>query len=99
PNEQVDYQIRNTDNGWVYCRGGVDAPEAVITAAVRAVDCLGLDFGAVDIGYNEHYDRCAVFEVNTAPGLEGTTLDKYFEAFRTVFPQLDRGMYRKRRQA
>ena len=99
PNDEVDYKIRNSDNGWVYCRGGVDAPQIVVDNACRAVDCLGLDFGAVDIGYNRHHESCAVFEVNTAPGLEGTTLDKYFEAFRDVFPQLDKGMYRKRREA
>ena len=95
-NENVNYQIRNASNGWVYCRGGVQAPDCVVVAAVRAVDSLGLDFGAVDIGYNKHRGDAAVFEVNTAPGLEGTTLDKYYEAFRGTLP-IGGGMYAKRR--
>ena len=97
PNEQVNYQIRNSDNGWVYCRGGVNAPTCVTDAAVRAVSALGLDFGAADIGYNVHGKVCAVFEVNTAPGIEGTTCDKYFEALQITFPCLKGGMYKKRR--
>ncbi len=97
PNEEVNYQIRNACNGWVFCRGGVDAPAVVTDAAVRAVSVLGLDFGAVDIGLNAKRDTVAVYEVNTAPGLEGTTLDNYYTAFLEVFPDLRAGIYRKRR--
>lgn len=97
PNEAVNYQIRNAANGWVFCRDEVRAPEPVIAAAIRAVDALGLDFGAVDVGYNRRDEAACVYEVNTAPGLEGTTLDKYYEAFLEVFPQLREGMYRVRR--
>lgn len=97
-NEEVNYQIRNAANGWVFCRGGVAAPECVTTAAVRAVDSLGLDFGAVDIGYNRYGDAATVYEVNTAPGLEGSTLDKYYNAFCEVFPALKGGIYGKRRR-
>lgn len=73
----VDSRIRSYDNGWVFCREGVVCPEAVSKAAVAAVKALGLDFGAVDVGWNDHYRRAIVFEVNTAPGLEGATLEKY----------------------
>lgn len=44
--------------------------------AKRAVEALGLDFGAVDIGIVAD-GRAAVIEVNTAPGLEGSTVDAY----------------------
>jgi glutathione synthase/RimK-type ligase-like ATP-grasp enzyme len=98
-NEKVNYQIRNACNGWVFCRDGVVAPTCVTDAAVRAVDALGLDFGAVDIGYNRKHDRADVYEVNTAPGLEGTTLDKYYEAFSVTLPELSRGAYARRRAA
>ena len=37
--------------------------------ATKAVAALGLDFGAVDVIYNEKYGRAYVLEVNTAPGL------------------------------
>ena len=98
PNEEVNYQIRNFDNGWVFCRDNVNCPDSCLDAARRAVDCLGLTFGAVDIGYNEHYRTPCVFEVNTAPGLEGTTIDKYVEAFTDYIPELRGGAYARRRQ-
>lgn len=77
-NEQVNYQIRNHDNGWVFCRDAIDIPNpAVHREAIAAVAALGLDFGAVDVIWNAHHSTAYVLEVNTAPGLEGTTLTKY----------------------
>lgn len=72
--------IRNHSNGWIFCRTDVVAPACVLDSSIRAVACLGLDFGAVDIGFNTDTGQCAVFEVNSAPGLENTTLDRYVEA-------------------
>jgi glutathione synthase/RimK-type ligase-like ATP-grasp enzyme len=72
--------IRNHANGWVYARNVPTPPSCVLDAALDAVVSLGLDFGAVDIAYNQTYDKAFLFEVNTAPGLEGTTLFKYVEA-------------------
>lgn len=97
PNEEVDYQIRNADNGWVYCRGGVDAPQRVIRAALSAMAALDLDFGAVDVGYNVKHDTAMVYEVNTAPGLEGRTLDNYYRALVNRLPALRGGAYARRR--
>jgi len=97
PSEEVNYQIRNHHNGWVFARDGVVCPSAVSDSAIAAVRALGLDFGAVDIGYNVHRGKAVVYEVNTAPGLEGTTLDKYYAAMLKKFPQLNGGMYAKRR--
>lgn len=48
--------------------------------AIKAIHCLGLHFGAVDIGWHPEHDWC-IYEVNTAPGIEGTTLEKYAEHF------------------
>lgn len=98
PDERVDFQIRNAANGWVFCRDNVVCPDPVRGAAVGAVNSLGLHFGAVDIGYNQHHNRAAVYEVNTAPGLEGTTLDRYYEALVKQFPAIRSGMYKKRRE-
>lgn len=74
---KVDTKIRTWDTGWVYCRGGINVPDVVVEQAKKAVAALGLDFGAVDIGYTESNGKATVYEVNTAPGLEGTTLKKY----------------------
>ena len=43
---------------------------------------LGLDFGAVDLLLTSDL-RVMVLEVNSAPGLSGSTLSKYVEAFKS----------------
>lgn len=75
--------VKNFDNGWVFCRDGVALPPQVIVQALQAVQSLGLDFGAVDILYREREGKAYVLEVNTAPGLEGTTLQRYLTYFRS----------------
>lgn len=79
--EQPNWQIRNYANGFTYAREGVNPPAGVFRCAV---DCLlhsGLDFGAVDAGWHPTHG-VRVYEINTAPGLEGTTLDDYVRYFR-----------------
>lgn len=76
----INTLIRNHTNGWVYCRDDIVHCPSREALAIKAVDSLGLTFGAVDIIYNEHENQNYVLEVNTAPGLEGTTLQKYTEA-------------------
>ena len=81
PNEEVDYRVRNHGNGWIFARDDIDPPHPeVITVALQAVEALGLDFGAVDVIYNDHHEQAYVLEVNCAPGLEGQTLDNYAQA-------------------
>lgn len=98
-NDEVNYQIRNLEGGWVFCRDGVECPESVQRAAIAAVNALDLDFGAVDIGFNRHAGQPYVFEVNTAPGVEGTTLDRYYDALVGRYPVLAGGAYQRRRNA
>lgn len=72
------YQIRNTANGFIYLLSDVKPEGDVLSQAVNAVNVLGLDFGAVDVIWNEHKKLATVLEVNTACGLKGdTTLAKY----------------------
>lgn len=80
--ENPNWQIRNHQNGFIYANQDVDVPEHVKEMACKAVDALDLDFGAVDIIWNERHDKYYVLEVNTAPGLSGTTLNKYAEKFK-----------------
>lgn len=76
--------IRNTDNGWVFCRGGVSMPLDVGVQAMKAAECLRLDFCGVDVGYNSETREATVFEVNTACGVEGTTLTNYVEMLKEM---------------
>jgi glutathione synthase/RimK-type ligase-like ATP-grasp enzyme len=80
--------IRNHSNGWIYARAEVVPPEELLSSSIDAVKLLGLDFGAVDIGHRLIDNKFFVFEVNTAPGLEGTTLDKYSKAIYNYYRSL-----------
>lgn len=72
--------VRNAANGWVFCRQGIEVPQVCQNAAINAVQALGLDFGAVDVGFGTQ--GVAVYEVNTAPGLEGQTTTNYVNFFK-----------------
>ena len=72
-------EIRNLSHGWIFARTGVEIPESCKVCAVDAVSALGLDFGAVDIVITPQ-GVPKVLEINTAPGLEGTTLERYKDA-------------------
>lgn len=74
--------IRNHENGYVFSLDTGPLPECVITAAKNALILSDLHFGAVDIGYNEKTNTCVVYEINTAPGIEGSTVDWYAERFK-----------------
>ena len=76
--------IRNLDNGWIFAREGVILPDGMGDVSIAAIKALGLDFGAVDILHNPKTGKCFVLEINTAPGLEGSTLDSYVKAFTTL---------------
>lgn len=80
----VNHQIRNLEGGYIYAREDIQVPQCVLDAAKAIFDRTGLDFGAVDVIYNAYADRAYVLEINTAPGLTGTTLDLYVAAFRNV---------------
>lgn len=84
---EVNNQVRNHQNGWVYCRQDITEPAELRQMACDTIQTLGLDFGAVDIIYNNHYRQCWVLEVNTAPGLEGTSLDIYLDYFKRMLQQ------------
>jgi len=77
---ELNTKIRNYHNGWVYCRSDIYIPNDLTELALKAVKALGLVHGAVDIIWNEKENKCYVLEVNTAPGLTGTTLTQYINA-------------------
>lgn len=80
--ENINSQIRNVQNGWVFCREDIkiNNKNDLITQALLACNAARLDFGAVDIIYNAKEKKYYVLEVNTAPGLEGQTVTNYANA-------------------
>jgi RNA polymerase sigma factor (sigma-70 family) len=74
---ETNSKVRNECNGWVFCREEVNCPTVVTDAAIAATAALGLDFGGADIGFTRRGSVATVYEVNTAPGIEGTTLTSY----------------------
>lgn len=75
--------IRNHNHGWVFCREELDVPDDVVEASISAVAQLGLDFGAVDLGWHPEFG-VGIYEINTAPGIEGQTLSSYANKIRTM---------------
>lgn len=79
PDDQVNWQVRNHSNGFIYANQNIEVDQEAKDMSVRAVQALGLDFAAVDIIYHKDYGYC-ILELNTAPGLTQTTANKYAEA-------------------
>lgn len=79
--EEINWQIRNHANGFIYQRNNIQPNEKVFDAAKTVVQSVGLDFGAVDVIWNSAQSKPYVLEINTAPGITGTTVSNYAEAF------------------
>lgn len=97
PDDKVNWRIRNHDNGFIFARQEAvgDVPTKVLDYAIFAVRKLGLDFGAVDIVFNEKQNRPYVLEVNTAPGMTGETLGGYKLRFSRVIDQFEASLVAK----
>ena len=83
--EPTDWNVRSHANGFIFVREGFELPADAQAQALRAFRASGLDFGAVDVVYNQREQQAYVLEINTAPGLTGTTVDNYARAFRENF--------------
>lgn len=84
-NESPNWQVRNRANGFVYTRANCTPPLVVLDVAEAALEASGLDFGAVDVIWNEHQQRAYVLEINSAPGLEGQTVSDYANYFKDSY--------------
>lgn len=80
-----DTRIRNLANGYVFCHENIVVPETVKEQGRLAVKALGLDFGAADVIWNDKQQKAYVLEVNTAPGLEGSTVKVYADNIEKEF--------------
>jgi glutathione synthase/RimK-type ligase-like ATP-grasp enzyme len=83
--EEANFKIRNLANGFVFVREAVaNGRDDVYTQSIAALEASGLAFGAVDVIWNNRQGRAYVLEINTAPGLEGQTVEDYANAFRNI---------------
>lgn len=84
--QEIDWQVRNHENGFIYARQDIALPVdgEVLENAVKALAVTGLDFGAVDVIWNQRENQSYVLEVNTAPGLEGSTVADYARMFNSI---------------
>lgn len=73
--------VRNLSNGWIYARENLEYIEGLREIAIEAVRALSLDFGAVDI-ISTRDNTLFVLEVNTAFGLDGSTIELVGEAIK-----------------
>lgn len=84
--ENPDWRVRNLANGFVFIEADPDGvPDVVLDEARHAIRALGLDFGGVDVIYNQREGKAYVLEVNTACGLEERTARRYAE---TLVPRV-----------
>ena len=79
-NGERDTKIRNLANGYVFVQQVENEPDELRELALRAAKVSLSDFRGVDVGYNQLKDELFVIEVNSAPGIQGTNLNKYLEA-------------------
>lgn len=82
PDSMVNWKIRNHSNGFIYQRQNVNPPVQVVEAARLCFESTGLHFGAVDVIWNNQQGKAYVLEINTAPGLEGSSVDDYATFFK-----------------
>lgn len=80
-------RFRSWQAGWKLDYGGPCQQvirQRVRDAAKAAVAALGYDFGAVDLGVKED-GTAVVWEVNTAPGLEGNTITTWANKLKEIY--------------
>lgn len=84
----VNWKIRNLDNGFIFQMNDFTPEPEVLEESVKVFSALPLDFGAVDVIYNKYRKKAYVLEVNTAPGLEGSTISTYSENLLKMFEEV-----------
>lgn len=82
------WAVRSHDNGFVFVRNLPPSNE-VCEEVLKFVDknLPELDFGAVDVIVGKD-GRVFVLEINTAPGMEGETINHYAEYFKMRYDSL-----------
>ncbi len=69
-----DEHVWNLDGGYIFARNSISHPEEADIQSIKAMEALGLIYGAVDLIENSD-GEIFVLEINTAFGLEGETIN------------------------
>ncbi len=85
--EGGEARIRNAENGYVYCLPRGRIPPDILTTAILASRVTDSDIVGVDVAYNAHTDEHFIIEVNSAPSLEGVTVEDYMVAIINEFKE------------
>jgi glutathione synthase/RimK-type ligase-like ATP-grasp enzyme len=79
-----DNIVRSNTRGWRFSSIKIEnVPHDLIVESIKALRALDLEFGAVDCVIDTD-GKAWIIEVNTGPGLEGTSFKKYVETFAKV---------------
>ena len=78
-NGESDTKIRNLANGYVFVQNVANEPAGLRELALAAAAVSPSDFKGVDIGYNEKKEELFIIEVNSAPGIQGSNVNRYAE--------------------
>lgn len=85
-----DRIVRSNKRGWKFSSVRINSlPAPLKNAAIKSVEVSGLDFGAVDCAMSAD-NLPFIIEINSGPGLQGTALQKYIEAFTAKIAELER---------
>lgn len=88
--QPTTWKVRSHDNGFIFIRSE-GAPPTVLEQAQKVHAFFrerGLTFAAYDVIFNKKQGKAYVLEGNTAPGLEGTTIQKYADALKEYINNL-----------
>jgi len=79
--EEHNFKIRNLENGFVFQQNNFETPEAVTKLSTEFMKDYfpEIDFVALDVIYSKKENRAFVLEGNTAPGLQGKTVEIYVD--------------------
>lgn len=84
PAQEGQSDVRTLGNGWVFRQSNLKRLERIEELAIRAIEALSLDFGAVDI-IKDQDGEVFVVEVNTAVSCDDETLSNYLTAINDYY--------------
>lgn len=83
-----DNIVRSNTRGWKFSSIKIEnVPHDLVVESIKSLRALNLEFGAVDCVIDTD-GKTWIIEVNTGPGLEGTSFKKYVETFTKVIDDI-----------